>query len=241
MALLWFAAAFPIFLLLYLMVIRRKNALVSALIALGATIVSAVLLYGAPAGHIFVECGKGLWSSLTVLYVVWTALLFYELSHTLGIFSVVQSLLALFSRNELLRILFIACGLTSFFQAITGFGVPIVIGAPLLMSMGVRPLWAVVLCTMGHTWANTYGTLALAWDTLILQSGLSEPESIAQVGLYTGIFLWIFNALSLLLMCWCYGKQPALRKGLPAVCIISTIQGGGQVVFGQFSRRHTCP
>lgn len=235
MALLWCAAAFPVLLLFYMMVIKRRNALVSALASLVATITSAVFLYGVPADYIFVECGKGVWSSLTVLYVVWTALLFYELSATLGIFSVVQGFLARFSHNELLRILFIACGVTSFFQAITGFGVPIVIGAPLLTSIGVRPLWAVVLCTMGHTWANTYGTLALAWDTLILQSGLSDAGSIAQVGMYTGIFLWAFNAISLLLICWCYGKKSALCKGLPAVLVISTIQGGGQLLFTQFS------
>ena len=51
-------------------------------------------------------------------------------------------------------------------QGITGFGVPVAVGAPLLMGIGVTPLWAVLIPLLCHSWGNTYGTLGMAWDAL---------------------------------------------------------------------------
>ena len=55
---------------------------------------------------------------------------------------------------------------SSFLQGITGFGVPVAVCAPILIALGVQPLWSVIITLLGHAWANTYGTFALAWDAL---------------------------------------------------------------------------
>lgn len=232
---LWITAFLPIGLLFYLMVIRRSGAIMASSTSLLLAAVSGYFIFEAPVFTIAVEAGKGLWSSLTVLYVVWTAILFYELCDRLRLFAVVRGVIHSLSGNELLNILFVACGVTGFFQGITGFGVPVVIGAPLLVSLGVQPLWAVIFCIIGHTWGATYGTLALAWNTLVLQSGLTSPALIAHTGLYTSLFLWGFIAISGLTLCWWYGRMRAVRVGLPAVLLISTVQGGGEVLFSQIS------
>lgn len=235
MMLLWITAFFPIGLLFYLMVIRRLNAITASSVSLLLAVVSGYFIFKAPLFTLVVEAGKGLWSSLTVLYVVWTAILFYELCDRLRLFVAVRGVIHRLSNNELLNILFVACGVTGFFQGITGFGVPIVIGAPLLVGLGVRPLWAVVFCIMGHTWGATFGTLALAWNTLVLQSGQTSAVLIARTGLYASLFLWVFIVISGLALCWWYGRMRAIRAGLPAVLLISTIQGGGEVLFSQIS------
>lgn len=235
MPLLWFMAFLPIALLFHLMVIRRVNTIAASSASLALAAVSAFFFFKAPLFTIAVEAGKGVWSSLTVLYVVWTAILFYELCDRLNLFAAARGLIHRLSGNELLNVLFVACGVTSFFQGITGFGVPIVIGAPLLVSLGVRPVWAVIFCIMGHTWGATYGTLALAWNTLILQSGLTQAQEIALTGLYASLFLWVFIALSGLMICWWYGRWRGLRAGLPAVLLIALIQGGGETLFSQLS------
>ena len=74
---------------------------------------------------------------------------------------------------------------SSFLQGITGFGVPVAVCAPILIALGVQPLWSVIITLLGHAWANTYGTFALAWDALITQSQNGLPayyslESISQ-------------------------------------------------------------
>lgn len=217
-SLLWIVAFLPIGLLFYLMVIRRLNTITASFACLLLALVSGYFIFKAPLLTLAVEAGKGLWSSLTVLYVVWTAILFYELCDRLRLFAAMRGLIHRLSGNELLNILFVACGITGFFQGITGFGVPIVIGAPLLVGLGVRPLWAVVFCIMGHTWGATYGTLALAWNTLILQSGLTSAMLIARTGLYTSLFLWVFIVISGLMLCWGYAVERRCAPVCPRFC-----------------------
>ena len=59
----------------------------------------------------------------------------------------------------------------SFLQGITGFGVPVAVGAPLLIGIGVQPMWAVIIPLFGQAWGNTFGTLGAAWDSLAGETG----------------------------------------------------------------------
>lgn len=71
---------------------------------------------------------------------------------------------------------------------------------------------------MGHTWGATYGTLALAWNTLILQSGLTSAMLIARTGLYTSLFLWVFIVISGLMLCWWYAVERRCAPVCPRFC-----------------------
>ena len=75
--------------------------------------------------------------------------------------------------NELLLVLAMGWIFESFLQGITGFGVPVAVGAPLLIGIGVKPLWAVIIPLIGQAWGNTFGTLGAAWDSLAMSAGLA--------------------------------------------------------------------
>lgn len=93
-------------------------------------------------------------------------------------------------------------------QGITGFGVPVAVGAPLLLGIGVSPAWAVILPLLGQAWGNTFGTLAAAWDALAMAAGLSAGgELYARTALQTALMLWVWNLMAGLLICWFYGKS----------------------------------
>ena len=79
--------------------------------------------------------------------------------------------------NELLLVLALGWILESFLQGITGFGVPVAVGAPLLIGIGMNPMWAVILPLLGQSWGNTFGTLAAAWDSLASSAGLSAGSA----------------------------------------------------------------
>ena len=51
----------------------------------------------------------------------------------------------------------------------TGFGVPVAVGAPLLIGIGVAPMYAIVIPLLGQAWGNTFGTLGAAWDSLTVR------------------------------------------------------------------------
>lgn len=233
----WLIALLPIVVLLYLMAVRQWGANKAAPLGLLIAFVNAVIFYRANVTLLSFEILKGFWSAFAVLLVVWPAILLYEVVSEAKAFTVFRNGLKRVTPNELIQVIAIGWVFTSFLQGITGFGVPVAVGAPLLLGLGVKPLYAVIIPLIGHAWANTFGTLAVAWDALVLQTGLeSTPEVLLQTALWAAIFIWIFNLLTGLAIAWLYGKKEGVKQGLPAILIISLIQGGGQLLLTQVNQ-----
>ncbi len=235
--LMWFVAALPIIVLLVLMVGLQWGATKAAPIGLAIAIVSGLFFYQADLSLIGFEAIKGLWSALVVLIVVWPAILLYEVVSEAKAFTVFRKGLQKVTPNELIQVIALGWVFMSFLQGITGFGVPVAVGAPLLVGIGVKPIWAVLIPLIGHAWANTFGTLAVAWDALVLQTNLaSDPVLLLQTAFWAALFIWVWNFISGVSIAWIYGGKEALKKGLPAVVLISLIQGGGQLVLSQVNQ-----
>ena len=224
----------PIIALLFLMVVLQWGASKAAPVGLALAILVAVTLYRANGQLLFFETLKGVWSSLTVLITIWPAILIYEVTHEAEAFNVFRRGLQKISPNELLQVLTFGWVFVSFLQGVTGFGVPVAVGAPLLIGIGVRPLWAVMIGLLGHTWGNTFGTLGVAWEALISTTGLAG-DSVAITALWAAGFIWLFNMVAGFMISFWYGKMEAVKKIWPAILIISFIHGGGQLIVSQYN------
>ena len=184
----WILAAVPIIVLLILMVKFQWGADKAAPVGLLISLLSAVLVYKSSFNLIFLESLKGIWSAVTVLLIVWTAILLYEVVNEAKAFEVFKHGMQKVSPNELIQVLSFGWVFVSFLMGITGFGVPVAIGAPLLVGIGVSPVWAVFIPLIGHAWGNTFGTLAVAWDALVLQTNIgSNPELVLRTALWAAI------------------------------------------------------
>jgi len=237
----WIMAVLPILVLLVLMAILQMGAVKAAPIGLLVASVSALVVYKAGLLHIGMEMIKGFWSALAVLIVVWPAIFLYEVVNEAKAFQVFRRSMGNFTKNELLQIMLLAWVFASFLQGITGFGVPVAVGAPLLIGIGMKPFWAIVITLLAHTWGNTFGTLAAAWDALAIQANMVDnPQMLSQTAMWATTFIWIWNFVSGVMLCWFYGKGRALKKGFLAVVVISTIQGGGQMLMGQWNTTLAC-
>jgi lactate permease len=234
--LMWIMAALPIIVLLVLMVGFNWGATKAAPVGLVIAIFTGLVFYKANLFLISQEALKGFWSAMVVLTIVWPAILLYEVVSEAKAFIVFRKGLQKATPNELIQVIALGWVFMSFLQGITGFGVPVAVGAPLLVGIGVGPVWAVLIPLIGHAWGNTFGTLAVAWDALVLQTGLlSNPELLLRTALWAAIFIWIWNFITGIAIAWIYGKKEALKKGLPAIALISLIQGGGQLVMTQIN------
>lgn len=229
----WLGAASPVLLLIVMLVTLRRSAVESAVVSLGAAALVAAILFRSPATVLGVEALKGFWSSVSIMLVIFPAIMLYEASREVGGFETIRRTLTAMVPNRLLQVLALGWGFTSFLQGPSGFGVPVAVVAPLLIGIGVRPLWAVVIPLMGQAWGNTFGTLGLAWDALAQQC--SAGVNLGAVALWTALFIWILNLSTGVLICWFYNKGQGLREGWPAVMVISLVQGGGQLLLAPFS------
>jgi len=233
-ALYWSLAILPIVVLLMLMVRYRWGAAKAAPVALGIAALTGIILFKAPLFLLLVEAGKGLWNSLAIIIVIIPAILIYEVTQEADAFEPFRLGMQKFSPNELLQVLAIGWVFVSFLQGVTGFGVPVAVGAPLLVGIGVKPIWAVIISLFGQAWGNTFGTLAVAWDALVFQTSYSQ-SLIQNTALWAASFIWLIDLAAGLYICFVYGGRQGIKAGLPATLIISLIHGGGQLIFSQIN------
>lgn len=235
----WAAAACPIVLLLILLLKCRWKAAQAGAVSFLAAAVIALLLYKTSAFQLAQEAAKGLWNALSILLVIWSAIALYEIMVQANAFSSLRSAVSGVAKNELLALLLAGYIFPSFLQGITGFGVAVAVGAPLLVGLGVKPKWAVVSVLLCHSWGGTFGTLALAWQALIAQSGV-DAVTAGQAARYAAVYLWLVNLIGPLVVCFLYGGKRGLRVGLPAVLLLSLIQGGGELLLAEKNEVLAC-
>ncbi|GAB3473658.1 L-lactate permease [Nocardiopsis coralliicola] len=230
----WSLALLPLALLVFMMALRRWGAAEAGPLAwIAAAAVAATAFRMSPA-DIGLQSVKGTWDALTILYVVWPAILIYEVTREAGAFEPFRRGIARLLPHPLIQVMAFGWVFASFLQGVTGFGVPIAVCAPLLVGIGVRPLYAVVIPLVGHAWNNTFGTLGVAWLGL-KQVTAMEPAQAAATALYASAFIWVLNLLGGLLVCWLYDRFRGVRTGLPAVAAVSLVHGGLTLGLSQWS------
>ena len=227
----WSLAVAPLVVLVVLLVVRRWTAAQAAPVGLAIAVIVALTAFGSPIETIAVASGKGVWDGVFILAVVWPALLLYRVTDRAGAQAAIRHGLAAFSRNRLFLIMGFGWVFASFLQGITGFGAPIAVVAPLLVSMGVRPVLAVVIPLVGHAWANLFGTLGVAWLGTQQVIDLDDPDATA---LTTATMLLVPVVASGLTIAWLVGRGRGVVHALPLIGTIALIHGGGQVLIASF-------
>lgn len=233
-------AVLPIVTLLVLMVKFQWGVAKAAPVGLIITIINSIMFFKAGIMVIGIELLKAVWNSFTVILVIFTAILMYEVTNEAKAFKVLKTSIEKIVPNELLRIMGIGVVFASFLQGVTGFGVPVAVTAPILIGLGVQPMWAVIIPLIGHSWAGTFGTLGIAWLSLIMQSGIKDSTVINQIAIFATGFIFLLNIASNTVICWFYGGRKAVKKGSLAILLISIAQGGGQILFVQINQVLAC-
>lgn len=223
----WLLALAPLAALLVLLVILRWKAPEAGAVGMFLAALLALLVFRSPADTLATAGGKGVWDAIFILFVVWPALLLYRAVDRAGGFIALRQRIERFSTNEAFLVLAFGWVFASFLQGIAGFGTPIAVTAPLLVALGVRPVYAVAIPLIGHAWANMFGTLAVGWLATLQVVDLTDVGGTA---FQTAILLWIPNLLGGFAVAWLYGRFDAVRHLWPVVLIISLIHGGGQLL-----------
>lgn len=189
----------------------------------------AVLFYRSSPAALVYESVKGVWNAVTILLVVWPAVFSYELTCASRGFDAIRCGIQALTRHKLMQILILGWIFPSFLQGITGFGVAVAVGAPLLLSIGVKPLYSIIIVLLCHSWGGTFGTLALAWEALVEQSGVTGVEA-AKAAFLAAAMIWFSNFVGVCLSCWFYGRWKGLKEIAPVVAVLTLMTGGGELL-----------
>ena len=222
-------ALVPVLFLLFTVMALGWGVAKAAPFAMIMAAITSVVFYRSDISALVFEAGKGLWSAATILLVIWPAVFSYEMTCESHGFEAIRDGIQRITRHELLQILILGWVFPSFLQGITGFGVAVAVGAPLLLSIGVTPFYSIVIILLCHCWGATFGTLALAWEALVAQAGMSALQN-AQAAFLAAAMLWLFNIICVMFCCWLYGRMAALKEIFPVLLILSIIMGGGELL-----------
>jgi lactate permease len=223
----WVLAILSIVALLVFLVPLRWRAPEAAPMAMFTAAIVALLAFRTPWDTLAVAGAKGVWDAIFILYVIWPALLLYQITKQAGAYDALRQGIAKFSRNELFIILALSWVFASFLQGIAGFGAPVAVVVPLLIAVGVKPIYAVAMGVLAHAWARFFGTLGVGWLALLR---VANVEDVVRAAYESALLILIPTYLGGLLVVWLYGRGPAVRHAWPLVLILGTILGVGQLL-----------
>jgi len=217
-------ALIPILLILALMVgwgwsaVRAGGA--GYLIAL---LIAAVFFKAGPRVLAYAHA-RAVFLAADVLLIIWGAFLFYRVVAEAGGIEVIGELLPRLTADRVMQALLIGWAFASFLQGVGGFGVPVAVTAPLLIGLGFPPLQAVVLPSLGHSWAVTFGSLGSSFNAMMAAVGLpwqdlAGPSALILGAACLGVGFGVTHLV---------GRWEGIRRFHLPVLLMGSAMAGGQ-------------
>ncbi len=209
-------AAAPVFVVLYLLGLRRKPAWIAALAGLATAMVVAALVYGMPVRALASATAYGAAFGLFPIgWVVFTAILLFNVTDAAGQFVVLKDSVGGLARDRRLQALLIAFAFGAFIEGAAGFGTPVAVAAAMLTGLGFSPFYAAAICLLANTAPVAFGSIATPVLTLATTTGLPLERLSAAVGRICAPVSLILPAYLVGVM----GGKKALRGVWPAVAV----------------------
>ncbi len=198
-------------------------------------LVIAALRFGGGVDVLFFAHVRALVLTLDVVVIVWMALALYFVVREAGALEVIAEWFTNLTGDETLRVLLLGWVFTSFLQGVGGFGVPVAVVAPLLVGLGLPAMTAVLVPSLGHAWAVTFGSLGSSFIALIGAievSGLPGAAAISADLLTppTAILLGVGAVACGTLAAHVYGGMRGLRRAFPAILFVGGVMAVVQYI-----------
>ncbi|GAB4531578.1 MAG: L-lactate permease [Anaerolineales bacterium] len=217
-------AFLPIAVILLLMVGYRWGASRAGAAGYLTALLAAAVFFGAGPRLLAYAHAKALLLTLDVLLIIWSAFLLFRVADEAGAIRVIGDALPHLTADRGMQSLLIGWVFASFLQGVGGFGVPVAVIAPIMVGLGFSPLAAVVIPSLGHSWAVTFGSLGSSFNALMAATDLPFNVLAPDAALFLGI---AGIAVGLMVLHAAEGWGAVRRLALPAV-LLGAVMAAGQ-------------
>ena len=207
------------------MIGMRLPAVWAGIAALAAAVAGALAWPGLDPSGLPLAFVEGLGTSATVLYVLFGGLLLYNMLSAGGAIGDVSRFLGRLEPEKDALAVGVVVGVAPFFESVTGFGVAVVISAPILLAAGFSPLRAAVLSSWGQC-AVPWGALGVGTVIGADLSGMSFGELSDWSALLS---LPLFPVYAVAAVALAGGWEGVRRRGIQAV-FLGFLAGVGTLV-----------
>ncbi|MGN5237345.1 MULTISPECIES: lactate permease LctP family transporter [unclassified Rhodococcus (in: high G+C Gram-positive bacteria)] len=180
----------------------KLKAWYSGLGALAVALVVAVLGFGMPAQLAGLSALQGIAFGLfPVMWIVVTAIWFYELTVVSGRFEDLRQVFNSVGRGDMrVQAMLIAFCFGGMLEALAGFGAPVAITGAMLIAIGMPPIRAAVTVLVANTAPVAFGAMAIPITTAGNLTGIPATEIAAVVGRQTPLLALFVPMLLLFLV-----------------------------------------
>ena len=159
-------AFLPILTVLIVMTLLRWGGQRAGPLGWAVGLLVALIFFGLNPQVFWVSQAKGLLLSLFVLFILWPALLLYNVVDQIGGIKAIAGGLQQAVGEQGLLLVILAWAFSGTLEGLAGFGLPIAVVAPMLVGLGVNPVTAVAAVAVGHAWSVTLGDMGVVFQTL---------------------------------------------------------------------------
>ena len=224
-------ASLPIFTIFILMVGFRWPATKAMPVAFIVTLLLTVFVWKTPLNWILASSLNGVIIALTIVLIVFGALALLFTLRESGALGVINTGFSYISRDRRIQTIIIAFLFGAFLEASAGFGAPIALVAPLLLSIGFPALAAVMVSLVANSTPVSFGTvgtptiigIGTSLNTssvlhALSQNDMSFSKLIHEIGVWTAIQHAIPGILMplviVMLLTRFFGEKRSIKEGL---------------------------
>ena len=217
----WLLSFLPILTVIILMLLFKWGALRASAMSWLVAVAVSLIAFGGSWLILAWSQVKALVLAANLLAIVWGALLLYSLASEAGTLRAIGLSIPRLSSDRSIQLLLIAWLLTSFLQGMGGFGVAVAVCAPILVGMGYDPILSIVMTTIGHAWAVSFGGMASAFESLIAVTHVSGML----IAPYSAILFAISFVPTGVIITLLGSGWKGVRHAFPAILAVSLTMG----------------
>lgn len=155
-------AGIPLYILFYMLAVRRSPGHWAALFGTGSAVLLAILVWQMPVGLALNSTLMGAaFGIFPIVWIILNTIWVYNMTVESGEFDIIRNSLACITDDRRLQALFIAFAFGSFIEGTAGFGTPVAITAAMLVGLGFNPIYAAGICLIANTAPVAFGAIGI--------------------------------------------------------------------------------
>lgn len=211
----------PIICLLVCLLVLKMPAKRASGLAFITSVGIYFLYYKSGFQALYISMAKGFGLSLFVVLIIWGAMFLFNLVNETGALGVINSNIEILIKDKFMQFLLLSWVFSSFLQGIAGFGVPVLIVAPILLGMGFDPVLSAAAVLVGHSWSISFGSMGSSIYAISMVTSAGVEHIVNNMSYY-GIVAMLCTGIA---VCSIYGGAQYIRRGFVYVLITTLTMG----------------
>ena len=199
----------------------KARAHTSGAVALATSIILAIVAFAMPVDMALSSAVRGgLFGLLPIVWVIITAIWFYEITVASGRFEDLRKTFDLLGDGDIrIQSMLIAFCFGGLLEALAGFGAPVAITATMIMALGVKPLRAATVVLIANTAPVAFGAVGIPVTTAGEVGGRTAEQTQDIAGLIA-LQVLVIAAIVPFLIAFILDGMRGVKETAPAAAVI---------------------